>query len=49
MLKKCVLCKKYTLKNRCSCGGEAVDAHPFKFSLEKERKYGKYRQQAKTQ
>lgn len=36
------------MKEKCSCGGETRDAHPPKFSLEKERKYGKYRRQAKV-
>jgi len=48
MLKKCTKCKTYTLKDVCKCGGKAVGAHPPKFSMIKEQKYGKYRRQAKV-
>ena len=37
------------MKEICpECGGKTVSAHPPKFSLEKEKKYGKYRRQAKA-
>jgi H/ACA ribonucleoprotein complex subunit 3 len=46
MLKKCPKCKKYTMKGSCSeCKEKSVSAHPPKFSIEKEKKYGKYRRQ----
>jgi len=48
IIRKCVECKKYTLEEKCSCGGKTLDAHPPKFSLEKEKKFGKYRRQAKV-
>ncbi|MCG3226439.1 MAG: ribosome biogenesis protein [Candidatus Heimdallarchaeota archaeon] len=42
---KCIECKKYTLEStKCSaCGGSAVSPQPARFSLEKEKKYSKYR------
>jgi rRNA maturation protein Nop10 len=42
---KCVDCKKYTLENaKClSCGGKVISPQPARFSLEKEKKYSKYR------
>jgi len=46
LIKKCPKCGKYTLKKKClkkKCNVETVTAHPFKFSLVKEKKYGKYR------
>jgi H/ACA ribonucleoprotein complex subunit 3 len=47
-MKKCPDCKTYTLKDICSkCGTKTISAHPLKFSLEKELKYGKYRREAK--
>jgi H/ACA ribonucleoprotein complex subunit 3 len=46
LLKKCPKCKKYTLEDTCpACREKSVSAHPPKFSLEKEKKYGKYRRQ----
>ncbi|MBI4015284.1 MAG: nucleolar RNA-binding Nop10p family protein [Candidatus Aenigmarchaeota archaeon] len=40
----CRYCRVYTLKEKCGkCGKETISAHPPVFSLEKERKYGKYR------
>ena len=43
-MKKCPTCKTYTMKEACpKCGTKTEGAHPFKFSLEKEKKYGKYR------
>lgn len=43
-MKKCPNCKSYTLKDLCpNCKGKTLSAHPMKFSLEKEKKYGKYR------
>jgi len=44
LMKKCPKCKAYTMKEMClQCGAKIESAHPFKFSLEKEKKYGKYR------
>jgi H/ACA ribonucleoprotein complex subunit 3 len=44
LLRKCPQCKRYTLKNNCPiCKTKTITAHPPKFSLEKEKKYGKYR------
>jgi H/ACA ribonucleoprotein complex subunit 3 len=44
LMKKCPKCKSYTMKEICpKCGTKTESAHPFKFSLEKEKKYGKYR------
>ncbi|MFH1474190.1 MAG: nucleolar RNA-binding Nop10p family protein [Candidatus Aenigmatarchaeota archaeon] len=46
LLKKCPKCKKYTMKDLCSeCNEQSASAHPQKFSIEKEKKYGKYRRQ----
>jgi H/ACA ribonucleoprotein complex subunit 3 len=46
LLKKCPKCKKYTLRDKCPvCNEISISAHPPKFSLEKEKKYGKYRRQ----
>ncbi|RLF23397.1 MAG: RNA-protein complex protein Nop10 [Thermoprotei archaeon] len=46
MLRKCVKCGSYTLKDRCPyCGGEVRCPHPAKFSPED--KYGKYRRMLK--
>lgn len=41
----CNHCERYTLETqRCpKCGGEVVSPQPPRFSLEKERKYSKYR------
>lgn len=49
LMKRCAKCGAYTLKDSCSCGEKAQSAHPFKFSMEKEKKYGKYRNQANSQ
>ncbi|MHA1707645.1 MAG: nucleolar RNA-binding Nop10p family protein [Candidatus Heimdallarchaeaceae archaeon] len=42
---KCTKCKKYTLHSDIcpSCGGVVVSPQPARFSLEKEKKYSKYR------
>ena len=42
---RCRECGKYTLKDKCSCGGKAIDPRPAKFSVED--KWGKYRRIAK--
>ena len=44
-LLKCTKCKKYTISNPCSCGGEALSMKPPKYSPED--KYGKYRREVK--
>ncbi|MCD6476876.1 MAG: nucleolar RNA-binding Nop10p family protein [Candidatus Aenigmarchaeota archaeon] len=44
LIKKCIKCNTYTLKEICpKCGGKTKSAHPPKFSLEKEKKYWKYK------
>jgi H/ACA ribonucleoprotein complex subunit 3 len=42
---KCKKCGKYTIKEKCECGGIAVIIKPPKYSPKD--KYGKYRRQAK--
>jgi len=42
---RCKKCGKYTMKEKCSCGGIAVTVRPPKFSIED--KYAKYRREAK--
>lgn len=44
-LHKCSSCGKYALSGKCSCGGEALSAHPPKYSFED--KYALYRRKAK--
>ena len=43
---KCSNCKKYTMKEICSCGGKAITPKPSKFSPED--KYAQYRRKAKA-
>ena len=45
-MRKCPKCGAYTLKD-VHCGAETASPHPPKFSVEKEKKYGKYRRKAK--
>ena len=45
IINKCVECGKYTLKDKCECGGKSLDPRPAKFSIED--KYGKWRRIAK--
>ena len=46
LLKKCPKCSKYTMNDFCKkCSEKSISAYPQKFSIEKERKYGKYRRQ----
>jgi len=46
LLKKCPKCRNYTLKELCQkCKTKTISAHPLRFSLEKEKKYSKYRKQ----
>ncbi len=47
LMKKCPKCGSYTVNDECKCGEKTVSAHPFKFSLEKQRKYAKYRNASK--
>jgi H/ACA ribonucleoprotein complex subunit 3 len=48
IMKKCPKCKSYTIRETCSkCNSKAESAHPMKFSIEKEKKYGKYRVEGK--
>tara|TARA_Y100000294_G_scaffold125461_1_gene116880 strand:+ start:3124 stop:3297 length:174 start_codon:yes stop_codon:yes gene_type:complete len=42
---RCKSCGKYTMKEICSCGGNALTPKPAKFSIED--KYGSYRRKAK--
>ena len=44
---QCKDCLAYTLKSKCSCGGEAVRPIPPKYSPED--KYGSYRREAKKE
>jgi H/ACA ribonucleoprotein complex subunit 3 len=43
----CNSCKKYTIKETCSCGSLTKSVKPAKFSLED--KWGKYRREAKKE
>ncbi|MBT4174431.1 ribosome biogenesis protein [archaeon] len=43
----CKKCKKFTLKQTCSCGNKTEQPKPAKFSPED--KWGKYRRVAKKQ
>ena len=46
---KCPKCKIYTFNKLCPvCKTKTISAHPLKFSLEKEKKYGKYRRSSKA-
>ena len=45
LLHKCSSCAKYSLSAKCSCGEEALSAHPPKFSFED--KYALYRRKEK--
>ena len=42
---KCSKCNEYTLNSEICpvCGGKVVSPQPARFSLEKEKKYSKYR------
>ena len=42
---KCQKCSEYTMKEKCSCSGNAVSPKPLKFSLEDT--YAHYRRKAK--
>lgn len=42
---RCTKCGKYTMKEKCGCGGKAVSQKPAKYSPED--KFGKYRRLAK--
>lgn len=44
-LLKCSKCGKYTMQEKCSCGGAVVNPKPAKFTLED--KYGRLRREAK--
>ncbi|MBN2566831.1 RNA-protein complex protein Nop10 [Candidatus Woesearchaeota archaeon] len=44
---KCRACGRYTLKEACPCGGEAVNPKPAKYSPEDH--YAKYRREAKRE
>ncbi len=44
---KCKTCGSYTMKEKCSCGGEAVLAKPAKYSPED--KFGYLRRKAKKE
>lgn len=44
---RCTVCHEYTLnEQQCPyCGNKTVSPQPARFSLEKEKKYSKYRRQ----
>ena len=44
---RCQNCNEYTLKEKCSCGGNAVTIRPAKFSPTD--KYAEYRRKAKQE
>ncbi len=44
---KCGKCSNYTMKEQCSCGGNAVTVKPAKYSPED--KYADYRRKAKKE
>ena len=44
-MRRCPKCEKYTMKEKCSCGGETESCHPARFSFED--KYAKYRRKMK--
>lgn len=44
---KCKQCGKYSMHEKCSCGGECVPQLPAKYSPEDN--YGKYRREAKKE
>lgn len=44
---KCGECGKYTMNEKCGCGGKAVSVRTAKFNLEDT--YGKYRREAKKE
>ncbi len=46
LMRKCPKCGKYNLKRKCC--ETTINPHPRRFSLEKERKYSKYRKALKT-
>ncbi|NHJ46365.1 MAG: ribosome biogenesis protein [Asgard group archaeon] len=49
-LHKCLKCKSYTLKTTCpKCKEEAVTPIPPRFSIEKSKKYSKYRRAYRKQ
>jgi rRNA maturation protein Nop10 len=41
---KCQQCGAYTMKEACTCGGQAVTTKPQRYSPDK---YGKYRREAR--
>ncbi|HIH15283.1 MAG: H/ACA ribonucleoprotein complex subunit 3 [archaeon GW2011_AR17] len=43
----CSVCKKYTLKEMCSCGQKTTTTKPAKFSVDD--KWGKYRREYKRE
>ncbi|MEM4263826.1 MAG: nucleolar RNA-binding Nop10p family protein [Candidatus Woesearchaeota archaeon] len=44
---RCENCRKYTMKEQCSCSGKALTMKPAKYSPED--KYADYRRKAKKQ
>tara|TARA_B100002003_G_C14032525_1_gene497680 strand:+ start:568 stop:741 length:174 start_codon:yes stop_codon:yes gene_type:complete len=42
---KCEKCRKYTMKEKCSCDGKAITVKPAKFSIDDA--YGSYRRKVK--
>ncbi|MFX1535877.1 MAG: nucleolar RNA-binding Nop10p family protein [Promethearchaeota archaeon] len=50
LMKHCPICQIYTLQDRCSkCGKVTRSPHPPKFSMERDRKYSKYRRFYKSE
>jgi len=47
LILRCAQCGRYTLNNKCVCGGKALDPRPAKYSVED--KYGAYRRIAKKE
>jgi H/ACA ribonucleoprotein complex subunit 3 len=42
LLRRCIKCGQYTLKDQCpKCGGKVISPHPAKFSMDD--RYQKYR------
>jgi len=44
-VKFCNKCKKYTLMQKCKCGGKVIEKKPPKYSPED--KFGEYRRESK--
>ncbi|MFX1252803.1 MAG: nucleolar RNA-binding Nop10p family protein [Promethearchaeota archaeon] len=50
LMKQCPICQIYTFQDQCSkCRGVTRSPHPPKFSMERDRKYAKYRRFYKSE